>query len=77
MGQRQAPTLVIAFMSKVETPVLVRRPKLYCRDIDDCFILCSTQQEMGTRLELLNEQATNTRFTREKPVMGWLPFLNV
>ncbi|KAJ1374788.1 hypothetical protein KIN20_037553 [Parelaphostrongylus tenuis] len=31
MGQRLAPSLAIAFMYKVEAPILVHRPLLYCR----------------------------------------------
>ncbi|KAK6737670.1 hypothetical protein RB195_020029 [Necator americanus] len=39
MGQRLAPTLAVAFMSKVEKPLLERKPLLYCRYIDDCCIV--------------------------------------
>ncbi|KAK6765453.1 hypothetical protein RB195_025392 [Necator americanus] len=34
MGQRLAPTLAVAFMSKVEKPLLEHKPLLYCRYID-------------------------------------------
>uniref|UniRef100_A0A0K0DCA2 Reverse transcriptase domain-containing protein n=1 Tax=Angiostrongylus cantonensis TaxID=6313 RepID=A0A0K0DCA2_ANGCA len=77
MGQRLAPSLAIAFMSRVEAPVLSLRPLLYCRYIDDCFIVFSTQEEMDKCFELLNEQSQYTKFTREKPKDDWLPFLNV
>ena len=77
MGQRLAPSLAIAFMSKVEAPVIDLRPLLYCRYIDDCFVICSTQEEMDKCFELLNEQSEYIRFTREKPKENWLPFLNV
>ncbi|VDM63470.1 unnamed protein product [Angiostrongylus costaricensis] len=46
MGQRLAPNFAIAFMSKVEAPVTDLGPLLYCRYIDDRFVLCSTQEEM-------------------------------
>ncbi|XGW09965.1 hypothetical protein V3C99_011891 [Haemonchus contortus] len=77
MGQRLAPVLAIVYMSKIERPVLDRRPVLYCRYVDDCFVACSTQKEMDTCFELLNTQAENIRLTREKPIDTWLPFLNM
>ncbi|EYC22130.1 hypothetical protein Y032_0017g3168 [Ancylostoma ceylanicum] len=39
MGQRQAPTLAIASMAKIELPALECRPLLYCRYIDGCFVV--------------------------------------
>ncbi|XGW03858.1 hypothetical protein V3C99_015198, partial [Haemonchus contortus] len=77
MGQRLAPVLAIAYMLKIEKPVLDRRPVLYCRYVDDCFIACSTQKEMDICFVLLNSQADNMRFTGEKPNDTWLPFLNM
>ncbi|EYC27489.1 hypothetical protein Y032_0009g757 [Ancylostoma ceylanicum] len=77
MGQRLAPVLAIAFMAKIETPILESRPLLYCRYIDDCFIVCSTQTEMDRLFELMNEQSEHIKLTREKPKQDWLPFLNV
>ncbi|XGW28254.1 hypothetical protein V3C99_008224, partial [Haemonchus contortus] len=76
MGQRLAPVLAIAYMSKIEKPLLDRRPIVYCRYIDDCFVVCSTEEEMDTCYDLLNRQAENIKFTREKPKDDWLPFLN-
>uniref|UniRef100_A0A0K0D3B8 Reverse transcriptase domain-containing protein n=1 Tax=Angiostrongylus cantonensis TaxID=6313 RepID=A0A0K0D3B8_ANGCA len=77
MGQRLAPSLVIAFMSKVEAPVTDLGLSLYCRYIKDRFVLCSTQEEMDKYFELLNEQSEYIKFTREKPKENWLPFLKV
>ncbi|XGW09626.1 hypothetical protein V3C99_011701 [Haemonchus contortus] len=77
MGQRLAPTLAIAFMAKIEVPVLERLPMLYCRYIDDCFIVCSTQDEVDLCFDLLNAQSERIKVTREKPHEEWLPFLNV
>ncbi|VDM61187.1 unnamed protein product [Angiostrongylus costaricensis] len=76
MGQRLAPTLAVAFTSKVEAPVIDLRPLLYWRYIDDCFVICSAQEEMDKCFELLNEQSEYMKFTREKPKENWLPFLN-
>ena len=76
MGQRLAPVLAVCFMSKIEEPVLSRQPLLYCRYIDDCCVITSTQSEMDACFRLLNQQSQYISFTREKPRDGWLPFLN-
>ncbi|VDM64183.1 unnamed protein product [Angiostrongylus costaricensis] len=77
MGQRLALSLAIAFISKVEAPMTDLGPPLYCRYIDDCFVLCSTQEEMDKCFKLLNKQSEYIKLTREKPKENWLPFLNV
>ncbi|VDP27841.1 unnamed protein product [Heligmosomoides polygyrus] len=77
MGQRLAPTLAISFMSKIEAPVLSRLPLLYCRYVDDCFIVCSTQDEMDRCFEIMNSQSDYISLTMETPCGNWLPFLNV
>ncbi|EYC15092.1 hypothetical protein Y032_0021g380 [Ancylostoma ceylanicum] len=76
MGQRLAPLLAICFMSRIEEPVLARMPQMYCRYIDDCCIVTSTQSEMDECFTLLNKQSQYIRFTRETPEDGWLPYLN-
>ncbi|VDL64221.1 unnamed protein product [Nippostrongylus brasiliensis] len=76
MGQRLAPVLAICFMSRIEEPVLARLPLLYCRYIDDCFIITSTQSEMDECFRILNDQSQYIRLTRETPSNGWLPYLN-
>ncbi|XGW33705.1 hypothetical protein V3C99_017826 [Haemonchus contortus] len=75
MGQRLAPVLAIAYMSRIEKPLLDRRPILYCRYIDEGFVVFSTEEEMDTCYELLNKQAENIKFTREEARDNWLPFL--
>uniref|UniRef100_A0A0K0CVC0 Reverse transcriptase domain-containing protein n=1 Tax=Angiostrongylus cantonensis TaxID=6313 RepID=A0A0K0CVC0_ANGCA len=75
--QRLTPSLAIAFMSKVEAPVAALGPLLYCRYIDDCFVICSTKEEVDKCFELLNEQSDYIKFTREKLKENWLPFLDV
>ncbi|KAK6763404.1 hypothetical protein RB195_023922 [Necator americanus] len=77
MGQRLAPTLATAFMAKIEAPIWETRPLLYCRYIDDCFLVCSSQAEMDNCFKILNEQSVFIKFTRDKPKGEWLPFLNV
>ena len=64
-------------MAKIAKPVLEMRPLLYCRYVDDCFIVCSTQSEMDKYFQILNEQSEFIRLTREVPKEDWLPFLNV
>ncbi|EYB97997.1 hypothetical protein Y032_0135g1939 [Ancylostoma ceylanicum] len=76
MGQRLAPVLAICFMSKIEEPVLARLPLMYCRYIDDCCIVTSTQSEMDECFNILNQQSQYIRFTRESPSNGWLAYLN-
>ena len=77
MGQRLAPVLAVCFMSRIEEPVLSRNPIMYCRYIDDCCIITSTQSEMDECFEILNRQSQYIRLTREKPHNGWLPYLNI
>ncbi|EYC04498.1 hypothetical protein Y032_0087g2047 [Ancylostoma ceylanicum] len=77
MGQRLAPVLAGVFMAKIEQPVLICEPILYRRYVDDCFVICSTQEEMDKCFELLNQQSEYIKLTREKPRENWLPFLNV
>uniref|UniRef100_A0A7I5ECJ5 Reverse transcriptase domain-containing protein n=1 Tax=Haemonchus contortus TaxID=6289 RepID=A0A7I5ECJ5_HAECO len=57
MGQRLAPVLAICFMSRVERPVIARMPIMYCRYIDDCCVVTSTQQEMDELFDILNRQS--------------------
>ena len=76
MGQRLAPVLAICFMSKIEEPVLARMPLMYCRYIDDCCIVTSTQSEMDMCFDLFNQQSQYIKLTREAPENGWLPYLN-
>ncbi|XGW15291.1 hypothetical protein V3C99_001066 [Haemonchus contortus] len=76
MGQRLAPVLAICFMSRIGRPVLARMPIVYCRYIDDCCVITSTQQEMDVLFDILNRQSQHIRFTREVPHEGWLPYLN-
>ncbi|VDO67258.1 unnamed protein product [Heligmosomoides polygyrus] len=59
MGQRLAPTLAIAFMSKY---------------VDDCFIICSTQDEMNRCFEIINSQPDYISLTRERLVDTGFPF---
>ncbi|KAK6758222.1 hypothetical protein RB195_015816 [Necator americanus] len=76
MGQSLAPVLAVCFMSSIEQPVIERLPQMYCRYIDDCFIIASTQSEMDECFRILNERSQYIKLTREQPKDGWLPYLN-
>ncbi|KAK6734800.1 hypothetical protein RB195_018156 [Necator americanus] len=67
MGQRLAPTLVIAFMSKIEQSVLER--KLYCTVVT--LMTAALHVPLKMRWTLVSSSL------REKPKENWLPFLNV
>ena len=56
MRQRLAP-LAICFMSKIEEPVLIRSPLMYCRYIDNCCVITSRQSGMNRCSRLLNQQS--------------------
>uniref|UniRef100_A0A0K0D040 Reverse transcriptase domain-containing protein n=1 Tax=Angiostrongylus cantonensis TaxID=6313 RepID=A0A0K0D040_ANGCA len=77
MEKRVAPTLAVAFMFKVEAPVIDLGPLLYRKCIDDCLVICSPQEEIDRCFEWLNELSEYIKFTREKPKENWLSFLNV
>ncbi|EYB97637.1 hypothetical protein Y032_0139g2134 [Ancylostoma ceylanicum] len=68
MGQRLAPVLAICFMGRIGEPLPLRRPLLYCRYIDDCCVIASTQSEMDECFRLLNEQSQHIKLTRETPL---------
>uniref|UniRef100_A0A7I4Z4P5 Reverse transcriptase domain-containing protein n=1 Tax=Haemonchus contortus TaxID=6289 RepID=A0A7I4Z4P5_HAECO len=76
MGQRLAPVFAICFMSRVERPVIARLHIMYCRYIDDCCVVTSTQQEMDGLFDILNRQSQYIKFTRDVPHKGWLLYLN-
>uniref|UniRef100_A0A7I4YVD9 Reverse transcriptase domain-containing protein n=1 Tax=Haemonchus contortus TaxID=6289 RepID=A0A7I4YVD9_HAECO len=63
-------------MGSVEEPVLERHPLMYCRYIDDCSIITSTQFEIDECFRIMNEQSQYIKLTREVPRDGWLPYLN-
>nr|CDJ83588.1 unnamed protein product [Haemonchus contortus] len=42
-------------------------PIMYCRYIDDCCVITSTQQEMDELFTVLNQQSHYIKFTREVP----------
>ncbi|KAK6728707.1 hypothetical protein RB195_006009 [Necator americanus] len=71
MGQRLAPALAIVFMAKIEKPIIDRKPLLYYRYVDDCCVVYSTQAELDTCCNPLNQQCPHIKFTRERPIDNW------
>uniref|UniRef100_A0A7I4Z5E1 Reverse transcriptase domain-containing protein n=1 Tax=Haemonchus contortus TaxID=6289 RepID=A0A7I4Z5E1_HAECO len=51
-------------------------PIMYCRYIDDCCVITSTQQEMDVLFDILNRQSQYIKFTKGVPHEGWLSYLN-
>ena len=76
MGSPLGPTFANFFMAEVENRALtdITLP-LYCRYIDDIFLIC----DEGTLRQLQSEMMTisGMNFTIEKAVSNKLPFLNV
>ncbi|EYC06865.1 hypothetical protein Y032_0073g744 [Ancylostoma ceylanicum] len=52
MGQRLAPLLAIAFMAKIEAPVLESRPLLYCSSSDGLILFVFLRLVEGTKRRL-------------------------
>ncbi|VDO30958.1 unnamed protein product [Haemonchus placei] len=74
MGQRIAPVLAVCFMSRIEQPVLARLPIMYCRYIDDRFVITSTQSETDELFNILNSQSQYIKLTREALHEDGCPF---
>ena len=78
MGSPLGPTFANFFMAEVENRALSNTnttPSLYCRYIDDIFVIC----ELGVLLKLKEEMVliSGLNFTVEESVDNKLPFLNV
>ena len=78
MGSPLGPTFANFFMAEVEERALSntnRTPALYCRYIDDIFVIC----DLDTLEKLKDEMKTisGLDFTVEESVGSKLPFLNV
>ena len=66
------------FMGTVEEKVFQdnRKPRTYCRYVDDTFVVVEDDQELQD-LRCLFEEKSGLRFTTEKSEDGSLPFLDV
>ena len=77
MGNRLAPLLAVLFMDYIESQSLFCNPILYCRYIDDCFVVAHSADQFQMLLDSLNNRDLYITLTSELPNNGWLPFLNV
>lgn len=50
-----------------------RRSLLYCRYIDNWFVVGLAKSEMDACFELLNHQSKHIKLTKEKSTSHWLP----
>ena len=78
MGSPLGPTFANFFMSEVESRALDNisiKPNIYCRYIDDMFLLCDNQTLETLKNEMVLISGLN--FTYENSVDSKLPFLNV
>ncbi|VDP02472.1 unnamed protein product [Heligmosomoides polygyrus] len=72
MGQRLAPVLAVAFMFKVENPVLERQPTLYYRYIDDCFIISFVNVEETVTTSEVDEESFEEIYRQTKRTIPML-----
>jgi hypothetical protein len=78
MGSPLGPTFANFFMAEVETRALDNideKPTIYCRYIDDIFLLCNEVTLQSLRNEMITISGLN--FTYETSIDDKLPFLNV
>ncbi len=81
MGSRLSPVLANVFMEELETVVLsglLIQPKLYCRFVDDIFIVYNSETcPSEDLLALFNEQHADIHLTCEHEEAGRLAFLDL
>ena len=76
MGSPLGPTFANFFMAEVENRALRNiRVSLYCRYIDDIFLICDLETLQLLQKEMVTISGMN--FTFERSVNSKLPFLNV
>ena len=78
MGSPLGPTFANFFMTEVENKALeniLKKPGIYCRYIDDIFLLCDDQVLETLKNEMMLMSGLN--FTAELAINNKLPFLNV
>ena len=78
MGSPLGVTFANFFMGEVEEQAIsniVRKPEIYCRYVDDIFVVCYEEDLRMLKQEL--ELISGLRFTIEKSLNNKIPFLNV
>ena len=82
MGSPIAPLLADVVMNHVIdeafriTPSM-HHPCMFCRYVDDCFVVSNDEESLNKFFNNLNEIHTKIKFTKELEVSGVLPFLDV
>ena len=73
------PTLAGIFMGYLEEKYFEsnQKPLFYCRYVDDCFVLCKTEDECKEMFNTFNKLHKAITFTIEAEVNNTLPFLDV
>ncbi|VDM64960.1 unnamed protein product [Angiostrongylus costaricensis] len=72
MGQRLAPSLAIAFMSKVEAPVTDLGPLLYCSDTTESVVIESLDDQRNCRRHRLSSRPTYPSCTQNPSCISTL-----
>ena len=78
MGQPLAPLLANWFVSKLETELFnkFKKPKIYCRYIDDLFCIFENQVEIQSFHDQLNNMQKDLTFTMPTCEDYKLPYLD-
>ena len=78
MGSPLGVLLANFFMGSIEEEVFsrIQKPIIYCRYIDDIFIMCNNMAE-AEHLRITLQDVSGLRFTIESSENGQLPFLDV
>ena len=82
MGSPLGPLFANIFLSFHEKVWLSKcpadfKPLLYCRYVDDCFLLFKSTDQISQFLDFLNSQHPNIKFTCEIESNSTLPFLDI
>ena len=73
------PALTNIFVSYCVTKLFrtISKPKMYCRNMDDTFVVFNNENQCDVFLERLNSLYPSLRFTMEKESHSSLPFFDV
>jgi hypothetical protein len=77
MGNRLAPLLAIAFMDEIETHTIKRDVMFLGRYVDDIIVVAKTKDILDKVFNAANAAHATIKLTREVPINGWLPFLDM
>ena len=81
MGSPLGPILANIFMAHIEKVSLENftgsKPTMYCRYVDDIFLVFKCRTDMECYFDWLNTQHANLKFTKEEESCNQLAFLDV